>query len=297
MTEVRNKKFKKLTFFLLLFLFFFYTTSLFKNCNINNTFQRNAEITLQEYKTYEKTHKPKKPWEIPPEDIFHSFRMDNEYIWRHFIDHYARTCHPNVFSWIPFRSPKLRCKEIWYHNQISSILNVWFIAPWEETYREQLSDYRTEFRNTVDVASYNDTKKLWEDYASGLMKELPPYEEVKKDFDDIPEKLSGSMNEKRLKEFYKREMEMLEENYKSERPERILYDIDVLKTLERLAENKGAISYGGGLTTHEEFFDISYTNYLVEGIEIGLIALLQTLFVSVGYWKLIERKKTKKSEE
>ncbi|MEA1993208.1 MAG: hypothetical protein U9N35_02265, partial [Euryarchaeota archaeon] len=94
-----ESKSKKLTFFLLLFLFLFYTSSLFENWSINNTFQRNAEITLQQCKRYEKTRTPKKPWELPPEKLLNTLRMDEEYIWEHFLDHY--THYPSIFSWIP----------------------------------------------------------------------------------------------------------------------------------------------------------------------------------------------------
>ncbi|MEA1992992.1 MAG: hypothetical protein U9N35_01155, partial [Euryarchaeota archaeon] len=223
---------------------------------------------------------PKKPWELPPEKLLNTLRMDEEYIWEHFLDHY--THYPSIFSWIPFRSFKLYLKASLYDTQVKSILNVWVLTSWNESYRKQLSDYRTEFHNTVDVASYNDTKELWEDYASGLMNEIPSYEEVKKEFDDIPEKLHGATNEKRLMGFYKREMEMLKANYENKRPERIMYDTEVLRTLETLAENNGD-------TSSESFEDweIPYGEYFVK---VGLIALLQTLFVFVGYWKVRERK-------
>jgi hypothetical protein len=285
---------KKLSFFLLLFLFFFYTTSLFENWSTNNTFQKDAEITSQKCKTYEKIHTPKNPWELPPDELFNTLRVDEEYIWKHFFDHY--THYPSIFSWIPFQSFKLYLKETWYNNQVRSILNVW---AWKESYRKQLCEYRTEFHESVDIESYKNTEKLWEDYASWLMDQIPQYEEVKKDFDDIPEKLNGATNEKRLIEFYEKKMKMLKENYEAERPERILYDIEILKNLDKLAENGGAILVPENDKLELERFEeweFPYTAYKYYFL-VAAIALLQTLFVSVGYWKLIKRNSIKENQK
>ncbi|MEA1993205.1 MAG: hypothetical protein U9N35_02250 [Euryarchaeota archaeon] len=269
---------KKLSFFLLLFLFLFYTTSLFENWSINNDFQGEMERLSQRYKY---NTPPKKAEDLSPEELLDNLRINTNYMTNHGAEFYAR--QPSVFSWIPFQSLKLYYKAHWYNVQMREVFNTWIDA------FHRIGEYRTEFRSTIDIKSYKDTEKLRKVYTRWLMNEIPSCEEVKKEFEDISEKLNGATNEKRLKEFYKREMKMLKESYENERPENMLYAIEVLKALETLAENNGA-------TSSESFEDweIPYGKYLMKT---GLIALLQTFFVFVGYWKLAEREKTKKSEE
>ncbi|MEA1992954.1 MAG: hypothetical protein U9N35_00955 [Euryarchaeota archaeon] len=225
------------------------------------------------------THSTEETKDLPPTIFLYSSGYDEEYVTKHYVDHY--THQPSVSSWVPFQSLTRYYWAYWYDTQIMTIFcNVF------NPYLNAITKYKDAFCESVDVASYKYTETLWKDYTAWLMKELPEHEEVKKDFDDIPEKLHGATNEKRLKEFYKREMEMLKENYENERPERILYDIEVLTALGRLAENDGATS-----SERFEDWEIPYGKYFVK---VGLIALLQTVFVFVGYWKLVERSKESK---
>jgi len=276
---------KKLSFFLLLFLFFFYTTSLFENWSINYDFQEEMRSRVSDIKYISERIEG-----IPPRILFYRYKYNKNfyYIDNQYVEFY--TTQPSIFSWIPLQTLRLYHKAYYYNGQIMSTLGNSL-----DPFLEEVSKYRVKFQNTVDINSYSNIENLWRDYKEWLMNKIPTYEEIKQSFEDIPEKLNDVTNEDRLKEFYEKRMEMIKENYENKEPEKILYDIEILKNLNNLAENEGAILVpeNHGKLKLEKFEDqeIPYNSYLTE---VTFISLFQTLFVFIIYWKKI--KKTKNLE-
>ncbi len=278
---MKSKLSKKLSFFLLLFLFFFYTTSIFKNYSINCKFQEEMRSRVPHI-----MHPPEKTEGIPPKTLFYKYKYNENfyYIDNQYTEFY--TDQQSIFSWVPFKTLKLYYEEYWYEAQIMSILGNSL-----DPFLDQVSNYRIEFQNIVDIDSYSNIENLWNNYITWLMNKIPTYEEIKKEFETVPVKLEGIPNEKRLKEFYEKKMQIIKEHYKTNEPEKILYDIEILKNLNNLAENSGTILVP---ENHEklkmerfEDWEIPYTSYF---IEVTFISLLPTLFVFVIYWKIIKKK-------
>ncbi|MEA1993215.1 MAG: hypothetical protein U9N35_02300 [Euryarchaeota archaeon] len=129
--------------------------------------------------------------DLPPTIFLYNSGHDEAYATEHYVIHY--THRPSVFFRIPLQSLKRYYKTYWYDTQVMIVLgNAFNPRP------EAITMYGDAFCESVDLSPCENTKKLWEDYASGLMKEFPEHGEVKKEFDGIPKKLHGATNEKAM---------------------------------------------------------------------------------------------------
>jgi len=283
-------KSEKIALFVLLFLFFFYNVSIFKNWNMNHEFEREIDMQFQKL---EETSKYRSEEESSLEANFWSYvlQKEEEYIHSQYSDLY--TDQPNIFSWIPFQSLKLKSRAQWYNTQIIYVLGNSFILM-----KGQMSDYqKSESYNdslqSVDGITDENIDILWKDYTAWLMEKMPSYEEVEKEFSFLPDALKSIVNGKRLKNFYENRMERIKTHYEMYAPEKLAYDINVLTSLATLAENDGDVLFPKGVImvgvseNYElmkfEDQDIQYASYF---LEVCAVSLIQTLLVFLIYWKI-----------
>jgi len=286
---------KKMALFVLLFLFFFYNISIFKNWNINHEFERERDMQFQRL---EETSRYKSEEESSLEVTFWTCVMEKEeeYILSHYKELY--TDQPNIFSWIPFQSLRLKYRAQWYNTQIIYVLGNSFILIKEPKSEYQESEYYRESLQSVEGITDESIEILWKDYTAWLMVGAPTYEEVEKEFNFLPDAFKSVVNGKRLENFYENRMERVKTHYEMYAPEKLAYDIKVLASLTALAENDGDVLFpkgvimGVGTPENYELMkfedqDIPYTSYF---LEVCAVSLIQALFIFLIYWKMVQSK-------
>jgi len=286
---------EKIALFVLIFLFFFYNVSIFKNWNINHEFERERDIQLQQM---EETSKYKSEEETSLEVAFWMYVMEKEeeYILPHYKELY--TDQPNIFSWIPFQSLKLKSQAQWYNTQIIYVLGNSFILIKEPKSEYQRSENYLESLRSVEGITDENIEILWKDYITWLMEQMPTYEEVQKEFNFLPDALKSIVNGKRLENFYENRMERVKTHYEMYAPEKLAYDIKVLASLTTLGENDGDVLFpkdvimGVGTPENYELMkfedqDIPYASYF---LEVSAVSLIQALFIFLIYWKMVQSK-------
>jgi hypothetical protein len=286
---------KKMVLFALLFLFFFYNISIFKNWNIDHEFER--EIDMQ-FQRLEETSRYKSEEESSLEATFWRYVLQKEegYIYSQYSELY--TDQPNIFSWIPFQSLRLKYRAQWYNTQIIYVLgNSFILMKGQMTDYQKSESYNDSLRSVEGIADES-IDILWKDYTTWLMVGAPTYEEVEKEFNFLPDALKRVVNGKRLENFYENRMERVKTHYEMYAPEKLAYDIKVLASLTALAENDGDVLFPKGVImgvgTPENYGlmkfedqDIPYTSYF---LEVSAVSLIQALFIFLIYWKMVQSK-------
>lgn len=286
---------KKMVLFVLLFLFFFYNVSIFKNWNMNHEFER--EIDMQ-FQRLEETSRYKSEEESSLEATFWRYVLQKEegYIYSQYSELY--TDQPNIFSWIPFQSLKLKSRAQWYNTQIIYVLGNSFILMQDQKDDYQKSESYNASLQSIEGITDENIEILWKDYTAWLMEKMPSYEEVEKEFNFLPDNLKRVVNGKRLENFYENRMRILETHYMMNEPEKIVYDVKVLASLATLAENDGNVLFPKGIImgvgTPENYElmkfedqDVLYTSYF---LEVSAVSFIQTLFIFLIYWKMVQSK-------
>jgi len=286
---------EKIALFVLIFLFFFYNVSIFKNWNIDHEFER--EIDMQ-FQRLEETSRYSSEEESSLEATFWRYVLQKEegYIYLQYSELY--TDQPNIFSWTPFQSLKLKSQAQWYNTQIIYVLGNSFILMKGQRIDYQKSKSYNDSLQSVEGITDESIDILWKDYTTWLMVGAPTYEEVEKEFNFLPDAFKSVVNGKRLENFYENRMERVKTHYEMYAPEKLAYDIKVLTSLATLAENDGDVLFPKGIIigvgTPESYElmkfedqDIPYTSYF---LEVSAVSLIQTLFIFLIYWKIVHSK-------
>jgi len=286
---------KKMVLFVLIFLFFFYNVSIFKNWNIDHEFER--EIDMQ-FQRLEETSRYNSEEESSLEATFWRYVMEKEegHIYSQYSELY--TDQPNIFSWIPFQSLRLKYRAQWHNTQIIYVLgNSFILMQGQRTDYQKSKSYNDSLRSVEGITDES-IDILWKDYTTWLMVGAPTYEEVEKEFNFLPDVFKSVVNGKRLENFYENRMRILETHYMMNEPEKIVHDIKILTSLATLAENDGDVLFpkgtimGVGTPENYELIkfedqDIPYTSYF---LEVSAVSLIQTLLVFLIYQKMVQSK-------
>jgi len=163
------------------------------------------------------------------------------------------TTSKDIFSLIPFRSKNLSIKKWNYTDEI-----IYCIIEGSKNSWINLHGYINSFENESNIKTEDWNDGVWGEFLKFLDTKLPDYEDIQKEYRFTEKKIEINTDTKALKNFHARTLEGYKTKMKNGETDKVLFDLEVLKSFEVLVKNGGKLPYFS-----ERDYSISRKEYII----------------------------------